>query len=103
MDLWLEEPSARNPETGDLVFPTLTKQAFLLLVKFYDPAGGGTLRVRGPPPRRSSAGAARDSHCHMLFWSRGTAQALLLRRGGARSATCKPYLSLQTSVPMLCG
>ena len=50
MDLWLEEPSARSPETAELVFPTLTKQSFLLLVKFYDPAGGGTLRVRAPPP-----------------------------------------------------
>ena len=48
MDLWLEEPSARNPETGELVFPTLIKQSILLLVKFYDPAGGGSLRVRAP-------------------------------------------------------
>ncbi|KAK9819401.1 hypothetical protein WJX81_005916 [Elliptochloris bilobata] len=47
MDLWLEEPSARSPETGELVFPTLTKQSLLLLVKFYDPANGGTLRYAG--------------------------------------------------------
>ena len=63
MDLWLEEPSARSPETGELVFPPLTKQSFLLLVKFYNPAGGGSLRVRPLPLASAPASTEVRAAC----------------------------------------
>ena len=81
MDLWLEEPSARDPETGELVFPALTKQSFLLLLKFYDPAGGGSLRVRAPRPRRRSRASLVPVHGHR------PALVLLYRRR-LRSSGC---------------
>ena len=75
------------------------------------PAAGQVLR----PGRRRHAARARPSSPPLVCWSCAgfpLSHAVLVTRhssgfafaaGRARSAACKPYLSLQMSVPMLCG